>query len=125
MGLISQRLFDYSDGYPPAVREPDAEHLPAIADARNELIEGIIAESEDETLMDRYLGGEEIETSVLIEDLEKAVARGNFYPVVPVCAATRVGLDALLEVLTSRVPGPRWSTTAAGHRHRRLAPRGR
>ena len=103
------------------MRDPDAEHLPAIADARNELIEGIIAESEDETLMDRYLGGEEIEVEVLIEDLEKAVARGNFYPVIPVCAETRVGLDALLEVLTSRLPLAAGARPARGHRRGRLA----
>ena len=48
---------------------------------RGALIEGIIQESEDETLMDRYLSGEEIDAKVLIEDLEKAVARGSFYPV--------------------------------------------
>ncbi|HYN97019.1 MAG TPA: elongation factor G-like protein EF-G2 [Pilimelia sp.] len=106
LGLITQRVFDYSDGYPPAVREPDAEHLPAIIEARNELIEGIIAESEDETLMDRYLAGEDIETSVIIEDLEKAVARGHFYPVVPVCSETGVGMDALLELLTAAFPTP-------------------
>src|SRR4051812_4672761 len=58
IGLITTRVFDYSAGFPPAVRDPDAEHLPAIEEARAELIEGIIAESEDETLMDRYLGGE-------------------------------------------------------------------
>ncbi|MBX6356875.1 MAG: elongation factor G-like protein EF-G2 [Micromonosporaceae bacterium] len=106
IGLITQRIFDYTGGYPPAVRDPDAEHLPAIADARNELIEGIIAESEDETLMERYLGGEEIEVEVLVNDLEKAVARGSFYPVVPVCAETKVGIDALLELLTSAFPSP-------------------
>jgi elongation factor G len=106
IGLISQRVFDYSAGYPPHVREPDAEHLPAIEDSRGELLEGIIAESEDETLMDRYLAGEQIETSVIVEDLEKAVANGSFYPVIPVCAETRVGLDALLEILTSAFPSP-------------------
>jgi elongation factor G len=106
IGLITQRVFDYTGSYPPAVRDPDPEHLPAITDSRNELIEGIIAESEDETLMERYLGGEEIEVEVLIEDLEKAVARGSFFPVVPVCAETRVGLDALLELLTSAFPSP-------------------
>jgi elongation factor G len=105
IGLITQRVFDY-DSYPPAVRDPDAEHLPLIEESRNALLEGIIAESEDETLMERYLEGEEIETSVIIDDLEKAVARGHFYPVVPVCAETRVGLDALLEVLTSGFPSP-------------------
>jgi len=106
IGLISQRVFDYSSEYPPQVREPDAEHLPAIEDSRGELLEGIIAESEDESLMDRYLSGEQIETSVIIEDLEKAVAHGSFYPVIPVCAETRIGLDALLEILTSAFPSP-------------------
>ncbi|MFB9236766.1 elongation factor G-like protein EF-G2 [Plantactinospora siamensis] len=106
LGLITRRVFDYTEGLPAAVREPDPEHLPAIAEARNELIEGVIAESEDETLMDRYLGGEEIEVEVLIADLEKAVARGHFYPVVPVCAETGLGVDALLEVLTSAFPSP-------------------
>ncbi|HEU5109717.1 MAG TPA: elongation factor G, partial [Micromonosporaceae bacterium] len=62
--------------------------------------------SEDETLMDRYLAGEDIETSTIIEDLEKAVARGHFFPVIPVCAETRVGLDALLELLTKAFPTP-------------------
>src|SRR5205809_2095774 len=106
IGLISQRVFDYSAGYPPAMREPDPEHQDAIGDPRNGLLEGIIAESEDESLMDRYLAGEEIETDVIIDDLEKAVARGSFYPVVPVCAETRLGLDALLEVLTRGCPSP-------------------
>ncbi|MEV4199987.1 elongation factor G-like protein EF-G2 [Micromonospora globbae] len=106
LGLITRRVFDYTGGLPAQVREPDPEHLPAIVESRNELIEGIIAESEDESLMDRYLEGEEIGTDVLIDDLEKAVARGHFYPVVPVCAETGVGLDALLEVLTSAFPSP-------------------
>jgi elongation factor G len=106
MGLITQRVFDYSNGNPPAVREPDPEHLPAIEQSRGELIEGIIAESEDETLMDRYLAGEDISIETLIDDLEKAVVRGHFYPVVPVCAVTGLGLDALLEVLTNAFPTP-------------------
>jgi elongation factor G len=106
IGLITQRVFDYSTSFPPVVRDPDPEHLPAIEESRNALLEGIIAESEDETLMDRYLSGEEIETSIIVDDLEKAVARGHFYPVVPLCAETSVGLDALLEVLTKGFPSP-------------------
>jgi elongation factor G len=106
IGLISQQVYDYSNGYPPQVRQPDPEHLPAIEESRGELIEGIIAESEDETLMDRYLAGEVIDSQVLIDDLEKAVARGHFHPAVPVCAETGVGLDALLELLTRAFPTP-------------------
>ncbi|GAA5166670.1 elongation factor G-like protein EF-G2 [Pseudonocardia eucalypti] len=74
--------------------------------ARNDLIEGIIAESEDESLMERYLEGEEIDTGTLVTDLEKAVARGSFHPVVPVCASSGTGLPELLELVVGGFPSP-------------------
>ncbi|HEU4363035.1 MAG TPA: elongation factor G-like protein EF-G2, partial [Mycobacterium sp.] len=76
------------------------------AEHRAALIEAIIEESEDESLMERYLGGEQIDQSVLIGDLEKAVARGSFFPVIPVCATTGVGARELLEVVTTGFPSP-------------------
>ncbi|MCU7724780.1 elongation factor G-like protein EF-G2 [Actinoplanes sp. KI2] len=106
LGLVTLRVLDYSEGYPPKVGQAEPEHLAPIADDRNTLIEGIIAESEDETLMDRYLGGEEVTSDTLMADLEKAVAKGNFYPVIPVCSATGVGLDALLDGLVTAAPSP-------------------
>jgi elongation factor G len=106
LGLISQKVYDYSGGHPATVRDPDPEHVSAMEGPRNELIEGIIAESEDETLMERYLEGEQIEDSVLVDDLETAVARGAFHPVIPVCGPAQVGLDALLEVLARAFPAP-------------------
>ena len=106
LGLVTLRVLDYSEGYPPQVGEAEPEHLNPIADDRNTLIEGIIAESEDETLMDRYLGGEAVTADTLVADLEKAVAKGNFYPVIPVCSATGVGLDALLDGLVTGAPSP-------------------
>jgi elongation factor G len=106
IGLLSRRVFDYSDGYPPKEREPDPEHVELIDTARNALIEGIIAESEDESLMDRYLGGEDIDMDILVDDLETAVARGSFHPVLAAAAATGLGMAELLEVLTSAFPSP-------------------
>jgi elongation factor G len=106
LGLVTLRVLDYSAGYPPQSREAEPEHLDPVADDRNALIEGIIAESEDETLMDRYLGGEPIGADTLVADLEKAVAKGNFYPVIPVCSGTGVGLDALLDGLVNGAPTP-------------------
>jgi elongation factor G len=73
---------------------------------RGALLEGIIEESEDESLMDRYLAGEDIDPAVLTADLEKAVARGSFFPVIPVCAATGVGTVELLELATAGFPSP-------------------
>jgi elongation factor G len=110
VGLLSQRLFDYRNGYPPAERAHSGPDSPLDTDeltvARNELIEGIIAESEDESLMERYLDDAELDLGVLVDDLETAVTRGSFYPVIPACASTGVGLAELLEVLTGAFPAP-------------------
>jgi elongation factor G len=106
IGLLSRRILDYSGGFPPKEHDPEPEHVELIDNARNALIEGIIAESEDESLMDRYLGGEDIDMDILVDDLETAVARGSFYPVVPVSALAGVGMAELLEVLTSAFPSP-------------------
>src|SRR5664279_3447009 len=105
LGLLSQRVIDYSGGTREE-REPDAEHLPLIAGARNALIEGIIAESEDESLMDRYLACEDIDSKVLVDDLERAVARGSFYPVLATAALTGLGSTELLELLADAFPSP-------------------
>jgi elongation factor G len=105
IGLLSQRMFDYSGGAR-TERAPQPGETGRMEELRAELIEGIITESEDETLMDRYLSGEEIDAKVLIDDLEKAVARGSFYPVLAASAPHRVGMAELLEVMTQAFPSP-------------------
>jgi len=75
-------------------------------DQRAALIEAVIEESEDETLMDRFLGGEEIDRDLLVEDLERAVARGSFHPVVPVDSSTGTGAEELLDLVVSGFPPP-------------------
>ncbi|QKW05529.1 elongation factor G-like protein EF-G2 [Streptomyces sp. NA04227] len=110
IGLLSQRLFDYASGERVA-SEPDGDRIPLIARARNRLIEGIIAESEDETLMDRYLSGEPIDAKTLVQDLERAVARGTFHPVLaaaPAADGARQGLGTveLLELISGGFPTP-------------------
>ncbi len=105
IGLLSQTHYEYADGKR-STKEPDTSYADRLSEQRGTLIEGIIEESEDETLMERYLGGEEIDEKVLIEDLEKAVARGSFFPVIPVCSSTGVGTLELLEVATSGFPSP-------------------
>ncbi len=105
LGLLSQRVFDYSSGQR-VERDPDPEHLTLIEGHRGALIEGIIAESEDESLMDRYLGGEDLDLKTLVTDLETAVARGSFYPVLGVASLSGLGTVELLEAITSGFPSP-------------------
>src|SRR5882757_5365977 len=106
IGLLSQTHYEYSGGKRTTTHAPDASYSDAIEELRGTLIEGIIEESEDETLMERYLGGEEIDQSVLIDDLEKAVARASFFPVIPACSGTGVGTLELLEIITAGFPSP-------------------
>ena len=112
VGLLSQKLYDYSSGTRTET-DPDPGDLPQVGELRGTLIEGIIQESEDEGLMDRYLSGEEIDAKVLIEDLEKAVARGSFYPVLAASAPHGMGMAELLEVVTQAFPSPAEHTMAA------------
>src|SRR6201991_437193 len=106
IGLLSQTHYEYADGKRTTTHAPGASYSDAIEEMRGTLIEGIIEESEDESLMERYLGGEEIDQSVLIDDLEKAVARASFFPVIPACSGTGVGTLELLEIITSAFPAP-------------------
>lgn len=78
----------------------------AVAELRGTLIEGIIEESEDETLMERYLGGEDVEPALLTDDLEKAIAKASFFPVLPVCSTSGVGTKELLDVIVTGFPSP-------------------
>ncbi len=105
IGLLSERYYEYSEGKR-AERDPDPGDADQLAEFRGSLIESIIQESEDESLMDRYLSGEEIDQKILIEDLEKAVARGSFYPVIPAAALQGIGLAELLELMTQAFPSP-------------------
>ncbi|REE94691.1 elongation factor G-like protein EF-G2 [Thermomonospora umbrina] len=110
-GLLSRRCFDYATGERVECT-PDAAYLDRIEEQRASLIEGVIQESEDEGLMDRYLAGEEIGVKTLIDDLEKAVARGGFHPVLATSVphgdhpGPVVGMAELLEVITQAFPSP-------------------
>lgn len=107
LGLLSGTVADYTDGDPvPAEREASPDELSESETARGALIEGIISESEDETLMDRYLGGEDIDVDILVADLETAVARGSFFPVLATSATTGLGVAELLDMLTRAFPSP-------------------
>jgi elongation factor G len=57
-------------------------------------------------MMDRYLEGEALDTAALEADLETAVGRGSFFPVLPTSAATGLGVPELLKLLVRGFPPP-------------------
>jgi elongation factor G len=105
LSLVSQSVHDYSSGQR-VRRDATADELSTIEDYRNALIEGIIQESEDDDLMDRYLEGDSLKEDELIGDLMKAIYKGHFYPVVPVNSLDDVGLEELLTVIKNSFPVP-------------------
>src|SRR5918911_329627 len=105
IGLLSQKVFDYSGGAR-VERDAEPEHLELIEGARQGLIEGIIQESEDDGLLDRWLAGEDVPFDTLVEDLEKAVARGAFHPVLIADPVSGLGTEELLEVVVRGFPSP-------------------
>jgi elongation factor G len=115
VGLLSGRAFTYEGGRRSEGEVPD-ELTDAAASLREQLIEAIIQESEDEALMDRYLGGEEIATGDLIGDLEQAVAAGRLFPVLAGAAIRNIGVTELLEVCTQAFPSPAERPEVEGRR---------
>ncbi|MDD7965203.1 elongation factor G [Actinomycetospora lemnae] len=83
--------------------DPTAEETD---DLRRELVEALIEQSEDEALLDAWIGGEPVALDALRADLATAVARRSLVPVAGVCAPTGAGLDALLDLVVDAVPPP-------------------
>jgi elongation factor G len=75
-------------------------------DRRGTLIEAVIEESEDESLMDRYLGGDLVDEDLLVKDLETAVAGARLHPVLAVCATDGRGCAELLDLCVRGFPSP-------------------
>ena len=103
--LLDARVVDHSSGSR-VERPADPEHVTLTESLRSDLLEAVIAESEDETLLDRYLEGAELELETLTTDLEKAVARGHFHPALAVAPLAGVGVQELLDLLVQGFPSP-------------------
>jgi len=107
LGLRQQ--YEYADGKR-TTRAPDESDADRIEEARGTLIEGIIEESEDESLMERYLGGEEIDESVLIQDLEESHCPGLVLPGAAGVQWHRCRNPGIAGGCHPRIPVPDWNT---------------
>ncbi len=103
--LLLGEIHDYEGGRR-TVRPAGAEHADVFDAHRPGLVEGIIEESEDPELMDRYLSGEELDFATLERDLLTAVAHGTFHPVLPVSGETGAGVEVLLHLVEAAFPHP-------------------
>jgi elongation factor G len=105
LNLLRRTVTDHSSGQR-VEREATADELELVDAQRGDLIESVIEESEDEGLLERYLGGEEVDTEAVSEDLRVAIATARFFPVIPTHASSGVGVEELVELCEKGFPSP-------------------
>src|SRR5918912_623784 len=83
-----------------------------VEEAKVQLLE-TIAESDD-TLLEKYLEGEQLTTEEMFEGLKRGIADGVIIPVLATSVEKMVGVDRLLDVIVGSAPSPvdrsRWIT---------------
>jgi elongation factor G len=103
--LLRRRVHEQSAG-DPVERDPSEAEATLIEEQRGALIESVIEESEDESLLERYLGGEEVDLDAVAADLRTAIATARFFPILPTHAPRGLGVDGLLDLIEQAFPSP-------------------
>jgi elongation factor G len=94
---------------PEGRREAKAVEIPAelqaqVDDYHTKLLDAVV--ETDESLMERYLDGEELAVEEVAHALKDAVTRGELFPVACGVATKNLGTTALLDLLVEGVPSP-------------------
>src|SRR5215212_9537600 len=94
---------------PEGQREDSATEIPAEMQAQvdeyhTKLLDAVVLT--DESLMERYLDGEELAVEEVAHALKDAVTRGELFPVACGVATKNLGTTALLDLLVEGVPSP-------------------
>src|SRR5205085_4290686 len=75
-----------------------------VAEYREKLLDEVV--QVDESLMERYLEGQELTVDEVAHALKDAVTRGDVFPVACSVATKNLGTRALLDLLVEGVPSP-------------------
>jgi elongation factor G len=94
---------------PEGQREGDPTEIPAevqplVDEYREKLLDAVVLT--DESLMERYLEGQELAAEEVAKALKDAVTRGEIFPVACGVASKNLGTHALLDLLVEGVPSP-------------------
>jgi elongation factor G len=99
--LISMKAFIGSPAQESAIPADLADQAKTL---RNKMIE-VVAETDD-TLMEKYLGGEELNTIEIIQGLHQAVSVGRIVPILTGSGLHGIGITQLLEAIERYLPSP-------------------
>ncbi|MDZ7632664.1 MAG: hypothetical protein U5K74_15295 [Gemmatimonadaceae bacterium] len=109
-----QYVFDDSTmGKTFAVVEPADEYREAMEKARHEVIEAVV--EQDEELMERYLGGEELSVEEIRSCIRKATIANTIVPILCGASFKNKGVQPLLDAVIDFLPSPPDVPAIAGH----------
>lgn len=110
--VLHDRAFRYEKGHPVAASIPEDQKA-TVEKYRNEAREAII--ETDETLLEKYLEGGEVEDVALSRAFHDAVRKGQIFPVAIGSSGALIGLDMLLDLFLEALPSPkeRWGEGSA------------
>ena len=105
--VLHDRAFRYEQGRPVVTSIPE-DQKELVEKYRNEAREAII--ETDESLLEKYLEGGEVEEVALSRAFHEAVRKGQVYPVAIGSSGAMIGLDMLLDLFLEALPSPqeRW-----------------
>jgi elongation factor G len=93
------------EGAKEAEPSPIPEHMLELAQEYREKLLDEVVQTDDE-LMEKYLGGEELDVHDVASALKTAITRGEVFPVACGVATKNLGTHALLDLIVEGVPSP-------------------
>ncbi len=103
--LLHMKAYTSPEGGKEAVPgEIPAEMADQVAEYREKLLDSVV--ETDESLMERYLEGQELSDEEVAHALKDAVTRGEIFPVACGVATKNLGTTAILDLLVEGVPSP-------------------
>ena len=101
--VLTQKAYVYDEK---GIKETEvpAELMDKVLSAKEELIENI-AEN-DETLMEKYFGGEEFTQEEIKEGIKNSIRIGELMPVLCGSSLKNIGTDKLLDAIVEFLPSP-------------------
>src|SRR3954462_9289718 len=102
-----QYIFDEESlGKTFTVVDVPAEFHDAVEQARHDVIDDAVAVAQDDALMERYLGGEELTCDEIRKAIRVATVTGNMVPVLCGASFKNKGVQALLDSVIDFLPSP-------------------
>ncbi|HVZ79033.1 MAG TPA: elongation factor G [Gemmatimonadaceae bacterium] len=114
--IIERKQFIFDEetlGKTFTVVDVPAEYHDRVEQARHELIEHAV--SQDDALMEKYLGGEELTTDEIRLAIRKATIAGKMIPVLCGASFKNKGVQALLDAVIDFLPAPVDIKAIKGH----------